>query len=72
MESGAAVKKKYKTKNSERDYSVHAFEKENGRMRTKSVCLLPATNNQEAKTKGENFCTMVGYDFSHIKMIRQS
>jgi hypothetical protein len=72
MESGAVAKKKYKTKNSERNYSVHAFEKENGRMRTKSVCSLPATNNQEAKTKGENFCTMVGYDFSHIKMIRQS
>ena len=71
MESGR-VKKKYKTKNSEKNYSVHAFEKENGRMRTKSVCLLPATNDREAKTKGENFCTMVGYDFSHTKMTRQT
>ena len=66
MEPRAAVNKKYKTKNSEKNYSVHAFERENGRMRTKSVCSLPATNDQEAKIKGEKRAMLLNDDIERL------
>jgi hypothetical protein len=74
MESGAVVKKRkqYVTKNSEKDYSVYTLQKEKGRVITKSVCTIPALNDKQARLKGQNFCTMVGYDFSHTKMMRQT
>lgn len=43
-------------------YEVYAFEKLG---RVNKVCSLPARSQKEAERKGRDFCTMVGYDFSH-------
>lgn len=66
MES--AVKSKSGRPTKSYDYSVHAFVKRDGRMKTESVCILPAQNDTDAKIRGENFCTMAGIDFSHTKL----
>ena len=66
MES--AVKNKPGRPRKQYDYSVHAYFKKNGRMTTEYVCTLPAENEKFAKIKGENFCTMAGFDFSHTKL----
>lgn len=45
-------------------FGIHAF---SGRgSHTSKMCALPARNKEEAETKGRNFCTMVGVEFSHV------
>jgi len=51
---------------SESDYQVFANIREDGRYRTRSVCTVPAVNKTDAILRGQNFCTALRYEFSHV------
>ena len=52
----------------EKDYEVFAHLQENSRWRVRSVCTVPAMSKTDATAMGQNFCTALGYDFSHVNL----
>ena len=53
-------------KGRETDFEVFVYQKSKGRVQPTSVCKLTARTKDKAEEKAINFCTMLGYEFSHI------